>query len=144
MQKREQIFHPFSFQPLLCCPDPMFWWHIHSLLLQKHIFMVLFRVHVCVNSLACHLCIMQPYTWIPVITKGNIASCPQQSTGLTHMLLVANLANTKWCWNLKKWLKPWQMGTHLRVLSKSYPMNTNMTGFRWFSKIFVSLCFGQK
>ena len=31
------------------------------------------------------------------------------------------------------------MGTHLRVLSKSYPMNTNMTGFRWFSKMFASL-----
>ena len=31
------------------------------------------------------------------------------------------------------------MGTHLRVLSKSYTMNTNMTGFRGFSKIFVSL-----
>ena len=29
------------------------------------------------------------------------------------------------------------MGTHLRVLSKSYPMNTNMTGFRCFSKIFA-------
>ena len=26
------------------------------------------------------------------------------------------------------------MGTHLRVLSKSYPMNTNMTGFRWISR----------
>ena len=36
------------------------------------------------------------------------------------------------------------MGTHLTVLSKSYPMNTNMTGFRWFSKIFASLCFGSK
>ena len=24
------------------------------------------------------------------------------------------------------------MGTHVRVLSKSYPMNTNMTGFRYF------------
>ena len=32
----------------------------------------------------------------------------------------------------KSWklLKPWQMGTHLRVLSKSIPMNTNMKGFR--------------
>ena len=29
------------------------------------------------------------------------------------------------------------MGTHLRVLSKSYPMNTNMTGFRWLSKICI-------
>ena len=26
------------------------------------------------------------------------------------------------------------MGTHVRVLRKSYPMNTNMTGFRLFSK----------
>ena len=55
---------------------------------------------------------------------------------LTLMLLVPNLANTKWCKNLKKWLKPWHMGTHL---SKSYPMNTNMTGCRWFPKIFGSL-----
>ena len=29
------------------------------------------------------------------------------------------------------------MGTHLRVLGKSNSMNTHMTGFRWFSKIFV-------
>ena len=28
--------------------------------------------------------------------------------------------------------------------SKSYPMNTNMTGFRSFLKIFASLCFGEK
>ena len=26
------------------------------------------------------------------------------------------------------------MGTHLRVLSESYPMNTNMTGFIWYIK----------
>ena len=26
------------------------------------------------------------------------------------------------------------MGTHLRVLSENFPMNTNMTGFRWFPK----------
>ena len=31
------------------------------------------------------------------------------------------------------------MGTHLRVLSEGYPMNTNMTGFRFFSKNFASL-----
>ena len=30
------------------------------------------------------------------------------------------------------------MGTHLRVFSESYPMDTNMTGFRWFSKILRS------
>ena len=27
------------------------------------------------------------------------------------------------------------MGTHQRVLSESYPMNTNMTGLRWFSNL---------
>ena len=27
------------------------------------------------------------------------------------------------------------MGTHLRILSKGYSMNTSMTGFRWLSKI---------
>ena len=26
------------------------------------------------------------------------------------------------------------MGTHLKALDKSYPMNTNMTGFWWFSQ----------
>ena len=26
------------------------------------------------------------------------------------------------------------MGTHPRILSESYPMNTNMTGFRCFQK----------
>ena len=44
----------------------------------------------------------------------------------------------------EKWLKPWHMGTHLRQLRESYPMDTNMIGFRWFSKFFASLCFGQK
>ena len=37
------------------------------------------------------------------------------------MLLVDNMANTKSCKNPEKRLKPWHMGTHLRVLSKSYP-----------------------
>ena len=50
------------------------------------------------------------------------------------MLLVAYLANTKWRKKTEKWLKPWHMGTHLRVLFKSYPMNTNMTGFGWCKK----------
>ena len=35
----------------------------------------------------------------------------------------------------EKCMKPWQMGTHLRELSESYSMNTNMIGLRWFSKI---------
>ena len=35
------------------------------------------------------------------------------------------------------------MGTHLIVLNESFPMNTNMAGFRWYSKIFASLCLGE-
>ena len=31
----------------------------------------------------------------------------------------------------------------LRVLSEIYPMNTNMTGFRWFSETFASLCLDE-
>ena len=36
------------------------------------------------------------------------------------------------------------MGTHSIVFNESYPMNIIMTGFRWFPKFFVSLCFRQK
>ena len=35
------------------------------------------------------------------------------------------------------------MGTHLQVLGKSYPMNTNMTGFKWFLKNKISLSIGR-
>ena len=37
----------------------------------------------------------------------------------------------------EKLLNPWHMGTHLRTRIKSYPMNTNMTGSRWFSKKYL-------
>ena len=29
------------------------------------------------------------------------------------------------------------MGTHMKLLSENFPMNTNTIGFRWFSKIFT-------
>ena len=45
---------------------------------------------------------------------------------------------------MKKLLKPLHMGTHLRVLIQSYPMNNYVTGIRWFLKIFASLFFGSK
>ena len=69
-------------------------------------------------------------------SKGEKSFKPK-SASLTPMLLVANLANTKWCKKPEIWLKPWHMGAHLRVPSKSYPMNTNTAGFKWFSKNFV-------
>ena len=36
------------------------------------------------------------------------------------------------------------MGTHLRILGESFPMNTNMTGFKWFSKILAFFVFWTK
>ena len=35
-------------------------------------------------------------------------------------------------------MKPLKMGTHLRVLSESYLMNTNMTGIGWLSILFCT------
>ena len=32
------------------------------------------------------------------------------------------------------------MGAHLNVLREGFPMNTNITGFRWFSKPVAFLC----
>ena len=52
---------------------------------------------------------------------------------------MANLVKTKWCEKSWKWQKPRQMGTYLIALSESFLMNTNMTGFRWFSEIFAFL-----
>ena len=64
---------------------------------------------------------------------------------LTLMLPVANLANTKWCQKPEKLSKSRHTSTHLRVINESCPINTNTTGFKWFSKIFQKiLCFRQK
>ena len=67
-------------------------------------------------------------------SSGVVIRLEKSERYLTLMLLTANLPNSKWRKKPKKQLKPWYMGTHLRVLSESYPMNTNMTGFGWFSK----------
>ena len=36
------------------------------------------------------------------------------------------------------------MGAHLRILTESYPMNTNMIGFRWFYKYLCVLVLWTK
>ena len=72
---------------------------------------------------------------VSVRDPQNVEHNPTQKSPLTLMLLVANLANTKWC--KQKW-QTLAHGTHLRVLIEGYPMNTNMTGFRCLSKIFVA------
>ena len=56
-------------------------------------------------------------------------------------MVVANLVNIGY--NAKKaeqsW-KPLQMGTHLIGFSKSFPMNINMTGFKWILKMSAIMC----
>ena len=52
--------------------------------------------------------------------------CTLYVNKLSLRLLVANLANTKWCKNPEIWLKAWNMGTHLTVFSESFPMNTTI------------------
>ena len=49
-------------------------------------------------------------------------------SGLTLMLLVTNLAKTKGCKNPGKKTLP-----HGYMLTESYPININTTGYRWFS-----------
>ena len=53
---------------------------------------------------------------------------------LTLMLLVDTLANTKFCKNPEKNLKPGQMGTYMWVLSESFSMNTTWQGLDDFQK----------
>ena len=60
------------------------------------------------------------------------------------MLVVANFANTKLCKKPQKCLKPWHMGTHLRVLGKSHLMNTKVTRLGWLSKILHPLVLWTK
>ena len=60
---------------------------------------------------------------------------------LTILLVVANanLDKTKLFEKVGKCLKPWYIGAHLIVLGKSFPIDTNMTGFRYLSILFAAL-----
>ena len=53
---------------------------------------------------------------------------------LTLWLLVVNLVNTKWCMKVEKLAYTLTCG-YSSVDLKSFLLNLNMTGFRWFSKI---------
>ena len=60
-----------------------------------------------------------------LVVRGSIRKLPSLQEKNENML-VAHLAKAG------KWLKPWQIGTHLRVLRESFPVNTNMTGLDGF------------
>ena len=68
--------------------------------------------------------------FLHLFVKTKLASSSIRVNYLTLLLLGLNLANTIIYKKHEKWLKPWRVGPHLRVLSESYPMNTNMTGFK--------------
>ena len=79
----------------------------------------------------------------PIANGVNFVLTLMSSTGGLFGQLIQNDVK-----NPEKWLKPWHIGTHLRVLSESYPMKTNMAsdwaGFRCFLNIFASLFLGWK
>ena len=58
--------------------------------------------------------------------------------GSTLKLLVAIFTIKYDAKKVEKLLKPWHVGTLLRVVCEKYPLNINMTGFRWFVNIFIS------
>ena len=63
---------------------------------------------------------------------------PQILTVLTLMILVENLVKTKRCINPQKWLKPWHIGTHLRVLRERESSNEHQHGR--VQSVFKNLC----
>ena len=72
-------------------------------------------------------------TWTPLYSKTI-----RLRSLLTIKLLVANWLLQNYARKLKN---NWNPGTkvHLKVLTESYSMNINMTGFRWFPKLFAFL-----
>ena len=85
---------------------------------SSNVLMPIYKVSLMV-MFKCHHWI--GHFWVK--PKPILPLCSLES--LTLMLVVANLAITKWCKNLKN-DKFWHMGTLLRIL--------NMPIFRWFSK----------
>ena len=88
-----------------------------------------------------------------IIRSLALASWPCQHHIIFYVCLNKNQMHSIFGWmhqKLKKIIKkdlnnkwqPWDMGTHLKVLC--FLMNTSMTGFRWYSKIFASLFFWVK
>ena len=65
-----------------------------------------------------------------IFPRGRPEECDDYSKwDLFLVLVVANFANTRSHKKSKKWLKPWHMGTHMRVLNESYPMNPHWKGW---------------
>ena len=91
---------------------------------------------LCIRGLFFCNEVVLPYWFETKLKKSNnqVWNETPQPRSLTLMLLMAILANTKWCKKPEKWPKPWHIGTHLRVLSKRYLMNIDMTGFECLHK----------
>ena len=72
--------------------------------------------HDWVKMIFKNLCVLVLWIKVALVLKG--------------LTLVSQLGRYKMMQKTWKRLKLWQLGTHLRVLNKSYLMNTNMTGLR--------------
>ena len=86
-------------------------------------------------TITCEVAVPVCNDWYDVSTTTPIKLL------LTLRLLVTNLNNTN---DAEKTQKQMTETLEHGWSSESYPMNTNATGFKWFSKLFASLCFGRK
>ena len=70
---------------------------------------------------------MKSYKFISVVYPliFSLSLNPYSNRLAPIMLLVANFFQYKMIQKPEKCLEPWHMGAHLRVLSESYPINTN-------------------
>ena len=78
----------------------------------------------------------------PVVLSGYLPYLPDFLSIL--MLLVANFTIQNDAKKAENDRNPGIYGYSSQTRCESYLMSTNMTGFKWFLKIFVFFCFGHR
>ena len=152
--KRIIQFHNKKMYPYGCKLKILFIWEYISLeyWTLKYFMIPFFVMRITTRWKKSKICLLLTF-WKRILNLGVLRGgfwgfgCPNDSqtpSWLTLMLwwLIWPIQND--AKNVEKWLKPWHMGTQLRVLCESFPVSTNMPGFEWFSKIFASFYFGQR
>ena len=86
---------------------------------------------------------------ITLVSSHSTFDCSQTCRNIilevsTLMLVVANLANTKWCKKKRKMTETLAMGTHLRVLSEYSNEYQHDRVQMVFKNMFISLCLGRR
>ena len=108
-------------------------WNLWSYLTKKRTFQIVFGWEMSIKTqLSTHLQIFLNYFHMDGTHSLTTGSCP----GFRNW--VPKVGQYKMMQKLGTWVLIWEYS------ARAYPMNTNMTGFRWFTKIFASLSFWRK